>query len=135
MEKDWLKKLMLDELSMLLLGHLPFSPSNEKFPAVVEYWTDSFLTEIGRIDEEIDFQRITEAFRKARPKLHQWPIPSIVIECMKPRPYTQRLPHDPRQHEDQGDSAISIMTKLLCDLIEGKISKDEFDKQMKGYEQ
>ena len=75
MDNQWLKKLILEELSTLLLGHIPFSPSNEKFPAVVIFWVEAFQTEIGMINEEIDAPRILEAFRRAKPKLNQWPIP------------------------------------------------------------
>lgn len=85
------------------------------------------------LNEEIDAPRILEAFRRAKPKLHQWPIPSVVIGYMKPRPHVQQIDHDPRNHEDNEGSDIGKMSKALCDYTEGVICKVEFDNIMAGF--
>ncbi len=117
------------------MGHLPFSPNDDKFDGTVGYWYESFTTALGFIKNheviEIDRRRIKKAFKMIRPKLDRWPTPFQVIDIMPPRPAQKFLNHDPRQHEDQSESVLGKMSQALCDLSEGAINKKDFDEIMK----
>ena len=133
---EWLKKLLEAELLALQMGHIPYSPSDDKFDGNVLYWAESFATSIGRVNEgdiEIDRARIKQAFKQIRPTLERWPTPHHVLAIMKPRPQQKYLPHDPRHAED-GSGTLSEMTRALCDLSEGIITKEQFDEMMEGWE-
>jgi hypothetical protein len=129
----WLKTLLEAELLALQMGHLPFSPNDDKFDANLGYWYESFTTALGFIKNdkiiEIDRARIKAAFKKVRPSLERWPTPKQVIEHMPRRPEQAYISHDPR-HGENGGSVLSKMSQALVDLSEERINKQEFDKLM-----
>jgi hypothetical protein len=130
----WLKTLLEAELLALQMGHLPFSPNDDKFDANLGYWFDSFMTALGNANEDLDRARIKAAFKKVRPTLERWPTPIQIIAHMPRRKAQAYVTHDPR-HGENGGNALSQMSKALCDYTEGFITKAEFDKLMEEYEQ
>jgi hypothetical protein len=114
---------------------LDFSPKIDKdFPKLVGLWAFAFTKAIGMVNEKIDAHRISKAFGDSTAILISWPSPAQVIALMPSRPKQAYISHDPRHHESEGGSALSQMSKALCDLTEGIITKEEFDKLMEEYE-
>ena len=132
---EWLTNLLEAELLALQMGHLPYSPNDDKFDGTLGYWVESFTTSIGKVndgDVEIDRQRIKRAFKKIRPTLEAWPTPFQVLAIMESRPPQNSIGYEHR-HEDGVDPNIQKMTKAICDLTEGTIDKEEFDRIMEQF--
>jgi len=125
---------MDQNLRSLMLLRLAFSPKvDQDYPKLVALWTFAFTKAIGRIDQRLDEHRINKAFGDSTHKLTTWPSPAQIIELMPRRPEVKQVHHDPRHTEDAG-STLAQMTRALCDLSEGIITKDQFDEMMKGWE-
>jgi hypothetical protein len=127
----WLQELIRKNLKLLILLQLDFAPKAEDLGNILNIWTLAFMRSFSA-DEKLDAHRIDYAFQKMLPELKKWPSPAMIIEQMPSRLHVARVDYDPRDHEEKDGSDINKMSKALCDLSDGIISKVEFDNRMAG---
>ena len=105
---------------MLRVRCLPYSPSNEMFPATVMAWMEDFENSIGLINRELDEHRIVEAFKRVKPTLEAWPPPSKVISHLPRRPEARKISHVPEPTEE-GKQYFAVLNRLMA----GEITKEK----------
>ena len=97
---------------MLRVRCLPYSPSDQMFPATVGAWVEDLELGIGLINQELDEHRIVEAFKIVKPTLEAWPPPSKVISHLPRRPEVQKLHHAPEPTKE-GLQYLAILDRIL----------------------
>ena len=118
---DWLKKVITEQLSILIALSLPYRPSDEMFPITVKVWIETFGTALGRADQSLDEPRIRAAFKEARTKLTKWPAPFQILELLPRRPEVKKIHYDPPADPDLSKLAFQVASMVA----QGEITTED----------
>jgi len=86
----WFRKRVSDGLIRFVSLSLPGVPSNETIGLTKEFWID-VLWDAKHWEEELDAQRITNAFRSLAIKADRWPLPRHLVDNLPPRLERKKL--------------------------------------------
>lgn len=98
----WIREEVGNGLQALLSLRLKNTPAEDMIELTADIWVQAFGVKLGSwAIEERDAPRIREAFRKAFPRIRDWPAPLDVIEQLPPRPEPRQLPEPEPDAEAQ----------------------------------
>lgn len=90
---QWIREEVGNGLQALLSLRLKNTPAEDMIELTADIWVQAFSETLGSwAVEELDAHRIREGFRKAFPKIREWPAPIDIIEQMPKRSEPRQLP-------------------------------------------
>lgn len=86
---EWVRNQMMDGLSKLMLLRLQGAPPADAVKGVAEVWCEALTPHTWAFTEELDAQRLPQAFDLLIQQADRWVQPAQLIRLIPPRPAPQ----------------------------------------------
>lgn len=83
---EWVRNQMMDGLSKLMLLRLQGAPPADAVKGVAEVWCEALTLHTWAFTEELDAQRLPQAFDLLIQQADRWVQPAQLIRLIPPRP-------------------------------------------------
>jgi len=108
---DWFESVVAEGIAKLYVLRLESAPAADTLDGVELVWVEALWYSNVAWDEELDTERLRQAFRALTQRLHRWPAPRELMEHLPARPKRRELPPPP-QTPEQKAKAVAQLAKL-----------------------
>lgn len=107
----WFTDLMAEGLARLYVLRLEASPAADTLEGVEMVWVDAVWASRSW-DEELDAERLRQAFISLTRSMTRWPPPRALLDSLPPRPQRRELPPPPISDAEREEN-IKRLRELL----------------------
>lgn len=116
---DWFRAAVGEGLQRLIALSLPGCPPSETIKLTAQAWAEALWSKPIKWDENLDSQRLKEAFISAGRQCDRWPAPKQVLDEMRPRLMRKKLPEPPVSDQQRRINRARIRLMLKKTLKHG----------------